>query len=239
MVVIRKSETGRIPEWGVYIFPVLTVIFAILYLADENLYRSLIMEDSSIEWLTFAFLIAAGFLSLTVAVKIKRSHDYLHWFFILFFGFNLLAGLEEISWGQRVFEVETIGVFHKYSDQNEMNLHNTFQGLVHIKTKHIALLVLFFYGSILPWLMRNRDLRQEKFPLQQFIIPPVFLRLGFTLGAILMLDFQTGYEEELGEFFFSICFFIMMLWNLELFKHGYFHTDNYSSISKRSPSLSE
>ncbi len=206
---------------------------------DETFYRSLVQEDGIIEWLTFAFLITAGFLSLQLAVKIKRKHDYLHWFFILFFGFNLLAGLEEISWGQRVFEVETTGVFHKYSDQNEINLHNTFQGMFAIKTKHIALLVLFLYGSILPWLLRSRNLQQERFPLQQLVIPPMFLRVGFTLGAILMLDFQTGYEEEFGEFFFSMCFFFMMLWNLELFKAGNFQPGNYFSMSKRRPSLRE
>lgn len=239
MLDIRKNETGFIPRLGLYIFPALTLIFAFCYLVDESLYRSLIMEDSLVEWLTFGFLISAGFLSLLAAVRIRRNHRYLHWFFILFFGFNILAGLEEISWGQRVLEVETTGVFHKYSDQNEINLHNTFQGLFHIKTKHIALLVLLFYGAILPGLMRNRDLRKERFPLKQLIIPPMFLRLGFTIAAILMLDFQTGYEEEIGEFFFSICFFIMMLWNLELVRRGYFQTENYSSSSNRSPSLSE
>jgi hypothetical protein len=239
MVLINKSETGPIPQWGLYLFPALTVLFAALYLIDEALYRSVIKEDSVAEWLTFAFLIAAGVLSLIIASGIRRKHRYLHLFFILFFGFNLLAGLEEISWGQRVFEVETTGVFHEYSDQNEINLHNTFQGLFHIKTKHIALLVLFIYGSILPGLMRNSNPQYGKFPSRQFIIPPMFLRGGFTIGAILMLDFQTGHEEEIGELFFSICFFIMMLWNLALLKRGYFRRDDYITVSKRTPSLSE
>ena len=239
MVLIHKSETGWVPKLGLYLFPVLTVVFAVFYLADESLYRYIIKEDSIVEWLTFAFLIVAGFLSFIIASGIRKSHHYFHWFFILFFGFNLLAGLEEISWGQRVFDVETTGVFHEYSDQNEMNLHNTFQGLFHIKTKHIALLVLLIYGSLLPGIMRNRNPQYGKMPLRQFIIPPMFLRGGFTIAAILMLDFQTGHEEEIGEFFFSICFFIMMLWNLKLFKRGYFRPDNYFSISKRTPSLSE
>ncbi|SKB88840.1 hypothetical protein [Daejeonella lutea] len=239
MVLIDKSETGRIPKWGLFVFPFLTIIFAGFYLLDESLYRYIIKEDSIVEWLTFAFLFAAGILSLIVAIRIKHTHQYLHWFFILFFGFNILAGLEEISWGQRVFHVETTGVFHEYSDQNEINLHNTFQGIFHIKTKHIALLVLFLYGSILPGLMRDRNWQNENFVVRQFIVPPMFLRGGFTIGAILMLDFQTGHEEEIGEFFFSICFFIMMLWNLTLFKRGYFRPDSYISISKRTPSLSE
>ena len=239
MVLIHKSETGWIPKLGLFLFPILTVIFAALYLVDEKLYRYIIKEDSIAEWLTFAFLIGAGFLSLFVASGISKRYLYLHWFFILFFGFNLLAGLEEISWGQRVFEVETTGVFHEYSDQNEMNLHNTFQGLFHVKTKHIALLVLLIYGSILPGLMRYRNPQYGMFPLRQLVIPPMFLRGGFTIGAILMLDFQTGHEEEIGELFFSICFFIMMLWNVTLFKRGYFRPDIYFNISKSRPSLSE
>jgi len=239
MLLATKSETGKIPKWGLYLFPILTVIFAASYLIDEDFYRSLIKEDSIIEWLTFAFLIAAGIVSLIVALKIGKRHQYLHWFFILFFGFNFLAGFEEISWGQRVFEVETTGVFQKYSDQNEINLHNTFQGIFRIKTKHIALIVLFIYGSILPGLMRNYNLRSCNMPLKQLIIPPLFLRVGFTIAAILMLDFQTGHEEEIGEFFFSICFFIMMLWNQTLLKQGYFSREDNYSISKSIPSFSE
>ncbi|WP_411274475.1 hypothetical protein [Daejeonella sp.] len=239
MALTHNSETGSIPKWGLYLFPILTVIFAAFYLIDETFYRSLIKEDSIIEWLTFFLLITAGFVSLLVALKIWKKHQYLHWFFILFFGFNILAGLEEISWGQRVFEVETTGVFHKYSDQNEINLHNTFQGIFHIKTKHIALLVLFIYGCILPGLMRNQNQQNGKILLKQFIVPPLFLRSGFAIAALLMLDFQTGHEEEVGEFFFGICFFIMMLWNLTLVKQGYFRSDDYFPISKSNPSFSE
>lgn len=238
MVLIHKNETGWIPKLGLYLFPVLILVFIVLYLTNESLYRQTIKEDSIVEWLTFVFLLAAGLVSLIIASGIRTKHHYIHWFFILFFGFNLLAGFEEISWGQRVFDVETTGVFHKYSDQNEINLHNTFQGIFQIKTKHIALIVLFIYGSLLPGLMRSRK-SPDNLLLRQFVIPPMFLRGGFTIAAILMLDFQTGHEEELGEFFFSLCFFIMMLWNLTLFRRGHFREDTHFSIPKRIPSLSE
>ncbi len=239
MVLIHKSETGPLPKIGLYLFPVLTVIFVALYLLDKDLYRYVIKEDSIIEWLTFTMLIIAGFISLVIAAGIRRKHHYLHWFFILFFGFNLLAGLEEISWGQRVFQLETTGVFHEYSDQNEINLHNTFQGIFHIKTKHIALLVLFIYGSLLPGLLRNRAFNSGNIVDRQFIIPPMFLRRGFTIAALLMLDFQTGHEEEIGEFFFSLCFVIMMLWNLTLLKRGHFRQNIYFVSPKRIPSFNE
>ena len=239
MIFIDKGETGWIPKLGLYLFPVLSAVFIICYLTNEGLYRHLIKEDSVVEWLTFFFLIGAAFLSLFITVGIRAKHHYIHWFFVLFMAFNLLAGLEEISWGQRVFNVETTGVFHEYSDQNEINLHNTFQGIFHIKTKHIALLVLFIYGSVLPGLLRNRKLQFDNLLARQFIVPPMFLRGGFTIAAILMLDFQTGNEEELGEFFFSICFFIMALWNLTLLRRGAFLPDNYFPVPKSIPSLSE
>ncbi len=239
MVIINKSETGRIPKIGLYLFPVLTLIFVTIYLFDKELYRYVIKEDSIIEWLTFLLLITAGIISLVIASGIRKKHHYTQWFFVLFFGFNLLAGLEEISWGQRVLQIETTGVFQEYSDQNEINLHNTFQGIFHIKTKHIALLVLFIYGSLLPGLLRNKIFNSENIVVRQFIIPPMFLRGGFTIAAILMLDFQTGHEEEIGEFLFSLCFVMMMLWNFTLFKRGHFREHVYFGNQKRIPSFNE
>ena len=239
MVLIDKNETGWIPKLGLYLFPALTVIFIGLYIANENLYRYIIGEDSVVEWLTFICLISTGILSLIVASGIRKKHQYIHWFFVLFLGFNLLAGMEEISWGQRVFDVQTTGVFREYSDQNEMNLHNTFQGIFHIKTKHIALLVLFVYGSLLPGIMRKTKFQKDNLMIRQFITPPMFLRGGFTIAAILMLDFQTGHEEEIGEFFFSVCFLVMMIWNLTLLKRGHFRPDSYRGLTKRIPSLSK
>jgi hypothetical protein len=67
----------------------------------------------------------------------------------------------------------------------------------------------------------------------------MFLRVGFTIAAILMLDFQTGHEEEIGEFLFSLCFFLMTLWNLTLLNRGHFRQDIYFASPNRIPSLSE
>lgn len=200
-----------------FLFFVLSFLFAGLYIVNEKVYRSIINEDNLVEWLTFGGLLTAGLLSLYIAWQIKSRYHYYHWFFILFFAFNLLAGFEEISWGQRVFDVRSNEFFLQYNDQQETNLHNTFQGVFHVKTKHIALLVLFFYGVVLPWLKEKRigSRLTDRF---QLIVPPTFLRLPFLLGTVLMLDFQTGYEEEIGEFYYSICFVIMMLWNRLLLK---------------------
>jgi hypothetical protein len=120
--VLRKIAT--------WTFPILTIIFAAIYLVNEPLYRRLISEDNIVEWFTFVFLWIAGILSLILWIKIKKAHNYHHWFFLVFSGFSLLAGLEEISWGQRVFGIESTQFFNEYNDQKETNLHNTFQGIL-------------------------------------------------------------------------------------------------------------
>lgn len=223
-----------------YIFSSLSIIFILLFFVDRPLYHAIIREDSMAEWLTFVFLVATGVVSLITALKIKKRYGYLHWFFLLFSGFNILAGLEEISWGQRVFGMETKGVFAKYSDQNEINLHNTMQGLLRVKTKHIAMYVLFIYGVIFPWLINKGKISSKRLQKYQVIIPPSFLRGGFLIASLLMIDIPTGHEEEIGEFFFSICFFLMLLFNLYLSKAtNTFSLADHEIRSKSTPSFKE
>jgi|SRR6476661_3291521 len=196
------------------LFPVLTLIFAAIYLFNEPLYLESLKEDNLVEWLTFIFLFTSGILSLITAIRIKSRYNYFHWFFIAFFAFNLLAGFEEISWGQRVLNIQSGEFFQRYNDQQETNLHNTFQGVFHIKTKHIALLALFIYGVVLPWMIRRNALNTRWMDKNFIVIPPSSLMLGFLFATLMMLDFQTGYEEEIGEFYFSICFFLFTSYSL-------------------------
>ena len=227
-------------RYSLYIFLVITAVFILLLLVNRPLYDAVIQEDSLAEWLTFGFLVIAGIISLIIGIRIRQRYDYFHWFFLLFFGFNILAGLEEISWGQRVFDMKTEGVFAKYSDQNEINLHNTMQGMARVKTKHIAMYSLFFYGLILPWLVKKGKIRHQWISNNQLIIPPMFLRGGFLIATLFILDFPSGREEEIGEMLYSICFVVMMLHNLHLLKNtNSFDPALQESQSNKIPSLSE
>lgn len=222
------------------IFLILAVVFILLLITDRQLYLFIIREDSLAEWLTFIFLIAAGIASLVTALKIRNRYRYMHWFFWLFFVFNVFAGFEEISWGQRVFDMKTEGVFAKYSDQNEINLHNTLQGVAKVKTKHIAMYALFIYGVILPWLIKKGKISKDWFARLQLIVPPTFLAGGFFIATLFMIDVPTGNEEEVGEFLYSICFLLMILHNLHLVKNTRAFDQSGEEIrSKSTPSFRE
>ena len=173
-------------------------------------------------------------------MRVKKRYGYIHWFFLLFFVFNILAGLEEISWGQRLFDLKTEGVFAEYSDQNEINFHNTLQGLLMVKTKHIAMYALFIYGVIFPWLIRLGRVNGTWFNNRQMIIPPGFLSVGFLIASLFMIDIPTGQEEEIGELFYSICFLLMMMHNLNLSRRtNFFNLSFQESSEKRTPSFNE
>ncbi|MHA6246373.1 hypothetical protein ACXYMU_00425 [Pontibacter sp. CAU 1760] len=205
----------RYTTW--YLFLGLTALFIALYALARELYRHVLQEDQLVEWITFLGLIVTSTVALLAAVAIYRKFAYLHWFFVLFSLFSLLAGLEEISWGQRIFGWETTGFFARYSDQHETNLHNTFQGIFKIKTKHIALVVVSVYGILLPRLVAKQNKVLVLF--RQLVLPPRFLGIGFILASLLMLDEPTGREEELGELYYSICFVLMMGYYYRVARH--------------------
>ena len=121
--------------------------------------------------------------------------------------------MEEISWGQRVFSLQSPDFFLGRSDQQEINVHNVLQQQLDIKTTDIAAIVLVGYGLFLPVLARNPRIG-GLFKRLGLVVPPLFLIGGFLLAGLLMQDEPTGWEEELGEFFFALCFLLFMLHEL-------------------------
>ncbi len=135
----------------------LFVFFALLYVVDSDSYDRVLDEDGPVEWLTFLCLMTAATLAWRIARRLRGSGDVRRWFFIAFCLGSLLAGFEEISWGQRLFGIEPPDFFMERSDQQEINLHNVLQPTLNLKTKHVAGVVLALYGSRCPcWPDPNR-----------------------------------------------------------------------------------
>jgi hypothetical protein len=167
------------------------------------------LEDNVVEWATFGFLLVSGVLALVLAVRSYKMRKR----FILFFGvfgvFCVVSALEEMSWGQRIFHIKSPRFFLENSSQREINVHNVIQKRFNLKPKHIAGVILFAYGVCLPLLLANRKIERLAARMG-LVVPPVALSFSFLIGAVMMFDWPTGEEEELGELFFSICFFFFM-----------------------------
>ena len=215
------SKLNRAVAWlSVILIPVLLIIFAILYKTNTGLYREMMLEDHLLEWLTFVFLFLAGIFSLIIAIQVRTKHELYFLFFLIFSICCILFAFEEISWGQRVFNIESPDFFRENSDQRDISFHNVMQkwgknlslfGITFdIKTKHITGLTLFVYGAVLSIVALNRKIKNF-FEKIQVVIPPPILSFSFLIAALMMIDIPTGEEEEIGELFFSICFLLFMI----------------------------
>ncbi|HOV02793.1 MAG TPA: hypothetical protein PLG99_00175 [Kaistiaceae bacterium] len=119
-------ETSRRARTGVFLFPVVPiVIFLSIKLLAPDTYPTLITEDSAVERLQALFYFAASALAFSsFATFLKNRLPLIAILYgVLAFGL-LLVAVEEMSWGQRVFEIATPAYFAAHNTQNEISLHN-------------------------------------------------------------------------------------------------------------------
>lgn len=208
---VRQQAIHYLRLIALLIFPLFIVVYIVLYLVDRNMYLATLGEEDYLEQLTVVCFILSGAVAFVIFAHLRRTSAPYPWFFLAFGIACIVFAMEEINWGQRIVGVETPEFFSQHSDQNDINLHNLMQGLLDIRTKDIAGIVLLLYGGILPFFASQPRLAGL---LRRFgaVVPPRFLTLGFILGATLMLDVPTTDEEELGEFLFSLCFLIFMVY---------------------------
>ena len=194
--------------FSVLIYPGLMIFFASLH---PNFYRVINREDNIIEWLTVEFLILTAVLAIIHALIARRRANQYVWFFILFAIACIFFAIEEISWGQRIFGLESPEYFLEHSDQLEINVHNVVNEQFSVRTKHIAAFGLFIYGVVLPVSTLIPSVRSlaEKF---KIMIPSKILIPGFILSSLMTWDrYFNGQDEEVAEFFFSTLLFLSMV----------------------------
>jgi hypothetical protein len=92
---------------------------------ENAIYISMVREDSLVEYLTALFFLGAAIFSGLLAIRLGKNKLALAClFFTVMAGLTLFMGLEEISYGQRIFGIETRPEMAADNTQGELNLHN-------------------------------------------------------------------------------------------------------------------
>jgi tetratricopeptide (TPR) repeat protein len=168
-------------------------------------------EDLVGEWTQVFFFVATMLLSGRISLSKSRFRLF---FAVLALACFYVAG-EEISWGQRIFDIQTPEFLKKHNLQNETNLHNLFTGPINTWTKRIleygiaAGLVL--YGLLYPLLIRARWGLALWFEGKGLPFPPLYLWPFFVLSAVLELGFLSFNEAEIAEILIPMALAIMAL----------------------------
>lgn len=147
---------------GIDVLVLLAAIgFGLVFVRDPALFSRLSLEDGPVEWLSALFLFAAAVFFAAIALgqvtKRRQAGDWEGRAAIALAAFFSVAcfviGMEEISWMQRVFDVETPGALSAVNDQNEFNLHNISTGaseLVYYSGAFVLLILIpfaFLFGE--------------------------------------------------------------------------------------------
>jgi hypothetical protein len=101
----------------------LVVVIGTALAGPEWVPSGLSREDGVIESLGFSCLLVAGTLALVAAVHLRPKRRLVTAAVLLGVVLLVAAG-EEVSWGQRVLDVETPAVLVDGNRQDELNLHN-------------------------------------------------------------------------------------------------------------------
>lgn len=136
----------------VFLFSVvLFCIFFSIKIIAPSTYLEFIKEDSFVENAQALFFFLSSIFAFLAAKRFIKSKLILHGvlYGILAVGLFFIFG-EEISWGQRIFNITTFDYFEKHNYQHETNIHNLNTILPFLEYGYI---LTGFYGAF-AWLFK-------------------------------------------------------------------------------------
>lgn len=177
------------------VFPVLIVAFLIAAkIFNQEIYlKYLANEDALAENISFFAYFLASCFALVIAFSFVKMKKFLYaaMYFFLAAALFFIAG-EEISWGQRMFNITTPANLAAINRQGELTLHNI-DGV----PLHALYLIIGFYGafsrSLIPTKLKNRipvfvDLIAPKKYLSFYFLPVLFMYIFYDYLSVLTVN---------------------------------------------------
>ncbi len=182
-----------------FLFSVLVGVYATLAVKFPIGYIWATYEDLFGEWCQFWCFV----LTLIFSVKIVISRHRPRWFFILLALSCFYVAMEEISWGQRIFGIQSPEYFKEKNLQGELNLHNFLTGPYSTMLKDALTWVLavgmFAFGVIYPLIMRWGSGKTGWVWRWAPSPPPFYLWPFFCLAGVMELGPFGFNEAEIAE----------------------------------------
>jgi len=167
-------------------------IAAATHRIDSVLYYYVAQEDRFLEWFTFWAFVGAGIVFARNAVIDRARRGGLPWFAVGLGLFCLLVGLEEISWGQRLFGYMPPDYFLEENFQQEFNVHNIIDTDLRMLAMHA---VLLGYGLMLALLARIPPIGRMLLDIR-VVAPPVSLVPAFVVSAAVYAWYPVSFTGE-------------------------------------------
>jgi hypothetical protein len=220
----------RLGERAIYVMIVLLIVAGMIMVrvAPDFLESVYLIEDGILEWFTVAVLLVCAFLCFQRAVRLRAVRPALFVGSLIFLGFIFIFGVgEELSWGQRVFGVETPEWLEKHNRQHELNVHNLMVGDISVNRVvfgTILTVMLTSYLFLLPWLA-GRSTRIGRLVERLGLPLPSWMQALAFVPVIILPDLlvPSGESDELRE----ACACLMLLILFCYPRNGYLYSPDW------------
>ncbi|MBJ04580.1 MAG: hypothetical protein CMP65_01585 [Flavobacteriales bacterium] len=186
-----------------------------MYFINPTIYAEIVKEDGSIEYISaIALLIAScilfkSFVKRRQQLKLSQKTGLIIMGLILFFGFA-----EEISWGQRIFNISSPDFFLDNNLQSETNIHNlNINGIKLNKWifTYLLVAVLSVYFLFTPVIHKKYNSINNIFLKYSIPIPKLEYSVVFLIMSIVLNILQIPRVAELWECVFAITMVMVCL----------------------------
>ena len=194
---------------SIFSFIIVSTVFLFYY--SNSLYNLFVEEDGIIEYSTAIFLLSVSIylinkLLKTVKVISTKNIGIVLFSIIFFFGFG-----EEISWGQRIFNIETPQFFVENNLQSETNIHNLMIGGVKLNKlifTNTLFFIFSFYFLVIPYLYAKSNSVKSKINKFSIVIPKYSQSIIFICSSIIIYLFDHDRISEVWECLFAFTMLI-------------------------------
>lgn len=183
-------------------------------------------EDNAVEWVTAIMLFCISILCITRLFTISKGKTITWKIGVFAFAVIFFFGAgEEISWGQRIFNIESSDFFMENNAQKETNLHNLVvngKKINKIVFSQLLMVAMVVYLIVIPILYRR--MTSVKKLMQTFAVPVVqwHQTIAFLISTLIVTVIPPSRKWEVYELAFGVIFFLIFLFPLNgyIFKKG-------------------
>lgn len=177
------------------------ISFSFVNVISPTVYESIVKEDGLLENMQVIFYFTAAVVSLICSLKFFKIFKRPEAIFFLLLSISLffIAG-EEISWGQRIFGIETPENFARMNLQEETTIHNL--GFFQSKIDYIYML-LGLWGAFSAMIVKNLLPKLYKKYYLFFPMPILFFYFFavtrfYFLNKFVVFNYQLFSFEKIG-----------------------------------------
>ncbi len=210
-----------------FVFVFILVITGVIlsHTAPEFFKGVYVVEDGLIQWLQVVALIITMCLCFRRVLFLRKNKSTIFLAATLMLGLLFLFAVgEEISWGQRLFNIQSSEWFQEHNAQEETNLHN-------LKIKGIKInrlifstglgIIMIIYVAVITPLYRRKGKLSRLVDSLAIPIPQTHHVIGY-IALVLIVQFLVASSKkgELREFGMLFLFFLNIAfpYNKEIFK---------------------